>query len=83
MESTESLLARLRQRLAEDPRTNLLDAELEISGEVLSIGGEVDSESTLQAALVVIREILPPEMTIVNRLWTATYTAPTDVETLL
>ncbi len=83
MQSTESLLARLRQRIAEDPRTNVLDAELEIEDETLRIGGEVDSASTLQAVEEVILEVLPPGMTIVNRLWTATYTSPTDVETLL
>jgi hypothetical protein len=83
MEANDSLLARLRQRLAEDPRTNLLDPELEmLEGGILRVGGEVDSDASMAAVEQVVVELLPAGTKILNRLCIVTYTTPGDTESL-
>lgn len=83
MEAREILLARLRQRLAEDPRANVLDPELDIHEGVLHVAGEVDSEATMAAVEEVARETIPHGMKVVNRLCIVTYTPPTEAENLV
>ncbi len=83
MEARDMLLARLRQRLAEDPRTNVLDPELDLRDGVLHVSGEVDSEATMAAVEEVALEMIPHGMRIVNRLWIVSYTAPNEAEDLV
>ncbi len=82
MDPSDSLLARLRQRLAEDPRTNLLDPDLEVRHGVLHVEGEVESEAAMTAVEQVVAELLPEGMEFVSRLWIVSYTAPSGAENL-
>ena len=58
----------LKQLLATDPRTNLLDVELRVVDRRVFIAGSVESAVLAAAAEQVIREALPPEMEVVNNL---------------
>ncbi len=66
-------VGRLRQLLAKDPRTNLLDVELRVVEQRLFISGSVESAVLRAAVEQVLREAIPPEMEIVNNLWVDTY----------
>jgi hypothetical protein len=66
-------VGRLRQLLATDPRTNLLDVELRITGNRVFIAGRVESDSLRAAVEQVVREALPPEMQVVNNLSVTAY----------
>jgi hypothetical protein len=63
----------LRQLLARDPRTNLLDVEIRIVGNRVYIAGSVESAVLSAAVAEVIREAVPPEMDVVNNLWVQPY----------
>ncbi len=52
------LLAKLRESLAEDPRTNELDIQLESSGEKVLLRGEIVTEERLRAVVDIAREIM-------------------------
>lgn len=77
MDASEMLpqhrVGRLRQLLATDPRTNLLDVQLRIAGNRVFISGRVESDSLRAAAEQVVREALPPEMQVVNNLSVTAY----------
>lgn len=76
------LEARIREALAEDPRTNLLDVQVEITGRRVFVMGTVESEELRAAAQHVIEERLPADTSVLNELWVASYTAPSDKESL-
>jgi hypothetical protein len=63
----------LRQLLAKDPRTNLLDVEVRIVGNLVFIAGTVESAAVCASAEQVVREAVPPDMVVVNELWVTTY----------
>jgi hypothetical protein len=63
----------LLQRLAQDPRTNLLDVHIRIVGQRVFIAGSVESAVLRAAAEEVAREVIPPEMEIVNDICVTTY----------
>ena len=63
----------LRQLLARDPRTNLLDVQVQIVGKRVFISGSVESAVLSTAAEQVVREALPPDMEVVNNLWVQPY----------
>jgi hypothetical protein len=67
------LVARVRQLLAEDGRTNLLDVQVRIVGNKLFLAGSVESSMRRQAAETVAREVVPPEMDIINEICVETY----------
>ncbi len=81
-EPTKYLVGRLRQALAEDPRTNLLDVQITIRAGKAFLLGQVESAELRSAAEAVAREQLPPGLTVVNELWITTYGAPTETETV-
>ena len=56
--SATYLLAKLREALAEDPRTNELDIQLEASGTKVLLRGEVVTEERLRAVEDIAREIM-------------------------
>jgi osmotically-inducible protein OsmY len=67
------LVGHLRQLLARDPRTNLLDVQVRVVGQRVYIAGSVESASVSAAAERVVREAIPHEMTVVNELWVVSY----------
>lgn len=67
------MVGHLKQMLAEDSRTNLLDAQVRVVGRRVFLAGCVESAARRQAVEEVVREALPPEFEIVNELWIETY----------
>lgn len=76
------LVAHIREALATDPRTNVLDVTVKVAGHRAFIIGEVASDARKQAARQVVGEILPPDIELVDELWIAKYSAPGGPENL-
>lgn len=81
-EPTKYLVGRLRQALAEDPRTNLLDVQITIRAGKAFLMGQVESAELRSAAEAVAREQLPPGLAVVNELWITTYGVLAESETV-
>jgi osmotically-inducible protein OsmY len=79
-EPVKYLVARIREALAEDPRTNVLDIEVKISGDQLFLLGPVESHERREAVEAVVRESIPVEWAIVNELWVPDYSHRTAAE---
>lgn len=69
----------LRQILAEDPRTNELDVQIEQSGDIILLRGEVPTPERKAAAEQVSREVCP-EFKIENQMKVSHYEAPVGSE---
>jgi hypothetical protein len=80
-EPVKYLVGRLRQALAEDPRTNILDVQITIRAGKAFLEGQVDSAALKEAVEEVTRELLPPDLDLVNELWVPTY-GPPETETV-
>lgn len=76
------LVGRIREALATDPRTNMLDVTIKVAGRKAFIIGEVASDVRKQAARHVVSEVLPPDIELVDELWIAKYSEPGAPETL-
>ena len=76
------LVGRIREALATDPRTNVLDITIKVAGSKVFIMGEVTSEERKNAARAVVSELLPPDMDLIDELWIAKYNAPGTQETV-
>lgn len=76
------LIGRIRETLATDPRTNVLDITIKVSGGKAFLIGEVASEERKRAAIDVVSEMLPADMELIDELWIATYNEPGQPETL-
>ncbi|HEX7080404.1 MAG TPA: BON domain-containing protein [Gammaproteobacteria bacterium] len=76
------LVGRIREALATDPRTNVLDVTIKVAGGKAFIIGEVTSDERKQAARKVVTEVLPPDIELVDELWIAKYDEPGRPETL-
>lgn len=76
------LVGRIREALATDPRTNVLDITIKVAGGKAFIIGEVTSDERKQAAREVASEVLPPEYELIDELWIANYNEPGRPETL-
>lgn len=76
------LVGRIREALATDPRTNVLDVTIKVSGGKAFIIGEVTSDERKRAACAVVTEVLPEDMQLVDELWIAKYNEPGKPETL-
>lgn len=70
------LVARLREVLAEDERTNTLEVKITVSAGKLFLVGEVTSQDLKREVERVAREIIPRDMEIVNELQVPSYGAP-------
>jgi len=81
MES-KHLIGRLREALATDPRTNVLDITIKVAGGKAFLIGEVTSDERRQAAIEVAAEVLPPDIELIDELWIAKYDEPGRPETL-
>lgn len=80
MEHVKYLAARIRQALAEDPRSNTMDVQVSIAGLKVYLIGKVDSESRRVAAEEVAREQLLEGYVVKNELWVMNYNLPPETE---
>lgn len=62
------LVGRLREALAEDPRTNSLDIQVTIAAGKVFLIGDVGTPEMRHAAECVVRELVPEGHVIVNEL---------------
>jgi hypothetical protein len=76
------LVSHIKEALATDERTHMLDVQVTIRGERVHLMGAVTCESRRTAAEEVTRELLPPNMVIVNGICIESYGFPSDPETL-
>jgi hypothetical protein len=76
------LVGHIREALATDPRTNVLDVTIKVAGGKAFIIGEVASKARKEAARQVVSEVLPPDIELVDELWIAKYEEPEGPETL-
>ena len=67
------LASHLRELIAKDPRTNLLDIQVRVVGDRVIIAGSVESATLRDSVVEVVREALPPTMHMVNELCVETY----------
>jgi osmotically-inducible protein OsmY len=74
--TSDHTIARLREALATDERTNVLDVSIRLRSEVVHLSGQVDTEERRRLIEEVVRENLPPEHTIHNQLTVARMGAP-------
>lgn len=56
------LVARVREAIAEDPRTNVLDVRVSLQGEAVRVAGDVASEERRRLIIEVAREQVPAEI---------------------
>lgn len=75
-EPLQYLEAHIREALATDDRTNFLDPEITIAGGKVFLMGSVESDELRAAMEAVVREVAPPDMTIVNELCVEHYDSP-------
>jgi predicted nucleotidyltransferase len=75
----EYTAAHLRERLAEDPRTNELDIQVDQQGETLLLRGEVLSKERRDAAEQIAKEFCP-KCTIANQIRILECHAPSESE---
>ena len=76
------LVGHIREALATDPCTNVLDVTIKVAGGKAFIIGEVASHARKQAVRQVVSEVLPSEIELVDELWIAKYTEPEGPESL-
>ena len=72
----EYVIAHLREALANDERTNVLDIGLRIDGGTLYLTGRAESETQRASIEAVARETAPAGLTLVNEIQLATYGPP-------
>jgi hypothetical protein len=80
--TTNYLVAHIVEALATDARTNTLDVRVNVTGNRVFLIGQVASQQRRQAVEQVVRELLPPDVGLVNDLWVQTFTEPTETERL-
>jgi hypothetical protein len=74
------LEAHIREALASDPRTNLLDPQVTIAAGKVFLLATVESEERRLAVEVVVREVIPPDVVLVNEICVDCFDAPTTTE---
>lgn len=78
---TPTTIARVREALAESPRTNELDIQLEITGGKLLLRGEVMTDDRLEAVREIAAEIAP-DLEVVNQIRVVELKDPASPEDL-
>ena len=76
------LVARLREALAEDPRTNVLDVQVMVSAGKVFLMGPIACEERRRVVVEVAREHVPASLELVCELWIQTLAEPTEPEQL-
>ena len=74
------IAAHIRERLAEDPRTNEMDIKIEQQAERLSLHGEVPTTERREAVERVVREACPLNAVIENRIRVSHFQEPAEIE---
>jgi hypothetical protein len=74
------LEAHIREALATDARTNLLDPQVTIAAGKVFLLATVESAERRLAVELVVREIIPPELEIINEICIDCFDAPTTGE---
>ena len=72
----EYVIAHLREALAHEDRTNVLDIGLHIEEGTLFLTGRVESAQQRASIEAVARETAPESLTLVNKIQLATYGPP-------
>lgn len=81
-EPKSHLVGRVREALAEDPRTNTLDIQVTVAGGKVFLFGQVASLEMRHAAGRVVREVVPESVPVVNDLEVAALVESTGREWL-
>jgi enoyl reductase-like protein len=79
-EPVKYLLARVKEALACDSRTNVLDVQVRYAGKRLFLMGATESETMRRSVENVVREVAPPDMVVVNELSIVHYQDAEDSE---
>ena len=79
-EPSRHLVARIREALAEDPRTNVMDVQVMISSGKVFLMGSVACDQRRVAVMQVARELLPSSLELVSELWIQSLPEPTETE---
>lgn len=76
------LAGHVKEALATDPRTYLLDVRVVIRDDRVFMVGSVEDAQQKRLAERVAREVVPEDMLLVNSLQIASYATPTQAEPL-
>jgi hypothetical protein len=76
------LLGQIKEALATDERTNMLDVNVVVTEAQVFLMGPVPCERRRLAAELVARELVPEHMGLVNSLCVESYKEPTETEHL-
>ena len=79
-ESSRHLVAKIREGLAEDPRTHVLDVQVMVSSGKVFLMGTVACAERRRLVIEVARELAPESFELVNELWIETVQEPTETE---
>jgi hypothetical protein len=79
-EPSRHLVAKIREGLAEDPRTHVLDVQVMVSSGKVFLMGTVACAERRRLVLEVARELVPESFQLVNELWIETVQEPTETE---
>jgi hypothetical protein len=74
------LEAHIREALATDARTNILDPEVTIAGDKIFLLATVESEERRIAVEIVVRELIGPDVIIVNEICVDCFDTATTTE---
>jgi hypothetical protein len=81
-EPSRHLVARIREALAEDPRTNALDIQVLVTSGKVFLMGQVACEERRRFVLEVAREHTPDKLELVSEIWIQSFAEPTEMERL-
>lgn len=81
-EPVKYLVAKVREALAQDERTNVLDVQVRIAGEHVYLMGTLEGDARKSAVQAVVEEILPEGMKLHNNINVACYSAEPTEETV-
>jgi len=74
------LEAHIREAVGADERTNLLDLQVTITAGKVFLLGAVESEERRSAVEMVVREVTPAELEIINEMSIEPFDAPSTSE---
>jgi hypothetical protein len=81
-EPSRHLVAKIREALAEDPRTHVLDVQVMVNSGKVFLMGSVACDARRRAVIEVTHELVPEGFQVVSELWIETLSEPTDTERL-
>jgi hypothetical protein len=78
--TADYLEAHIREALATDTRTNILDPQITITAGKVFLLATVESEERRLAIELVVREVVGPDVIIINEICVDCFDAPTTTE---